>query len=180
MQAPQDARRKLGSEAMDTDKVRRSFRPDRVTILFVGESPPAGGTFFYCANSQLFYYTQNAFSHALEVGCADFLTQFRSLGCYLDDLVLVPIDRKCRRDRERAHKEGVASLADRIRSLSPYHVVVIGKGIRPQVEEAVKLSGIKATFDCVPFPANHWQNGFVEQMTVLLPRLLDVRHRPSR
>jgi len=31
----------------DLDKLRLRYRPDKISVLFVGESPPAGGTFFY-------------------------------------------------------------------------------------------------------------------------------------
>lgn len=30
----------------DVERLRRSFMPLRVRVLFIGESPPAGGTFF--------------------------------------------------------------------------------------------------------------------------------------
>jgi hypothetical protein len=35
------------------ESLRQSYRPQQVRVLFVGESPPAGGTFFYRANSNL-------------------------------------------------------------------------------------------------------------------------------
>jgi len=165
---------------MNTDEIRRSFQPDKIVILFVGESPPANGTFFYCANSQAFNYMQKAFSCVLEVGHADFLTQFKALGCYLDDLALAPINKLPSRDKKRACEEGVRSLAERIGCFSPRHVVAIKKSIWTEVEEAVQLSGTKATFHGVPFPGTGWQTEFVKEMAVLLPRLLGARQCPNR
>jgi len=43
--------------------LRESFRPTDVKILFIGESPPAGGTFFFAADSNLFRYTNAAFTN---------------------------------------------------------------------------------------------------------------------
>lgn len=45
----------------DRASMRESFRPADVKILFIGESPPAGGALFYAANSNLFRYTNAAF-----------------------------------------------------------------------------------------------------------------------
>ena len=50
---------------MTTEELRRRYRPETVRALFVGESPPAGGTFFYAANSNLYRFTEQAFRAAL-------------------------------------------------------------------------------------------------------------------
>src|SRR5688572_24876523 len=36
------------------ERLRQAYRPEDVPLLFVGESAPAGGTFFYQADSNLF------------------------------------------------------------------------------------------------------------------------------
>jgi hypothetical protein len=78
-----------------------------VRRLVVGKSPPANGTFFYKADSQVFRYMLEAFSKlgGPEIGGDEFLTRFKSLGCYLDDLVLKPINNTIRTERKRARKE---------------------------------------------------------------------------
>ena len=38
---------------MDTEAVRARYRPNRIATLFVGESPPASGKFFYYENTAL-------------------------------------------------------------------------------------------------------------------------------
>ena len=72
----------------DLEKLRRSFRPHRITTLFVGESPPQGGTFFYRGDSVLYHKMREALGAS-----ADFLAEFKAKGCYLDDLVLYPINK---------------------------------------------------------------------------------------
>jgi hypothetical protein len=47
----------------ELEKVRRSFRPRHITTLFVGESPPHSGVFFYKGDSQLYYRVKEAFGH---------------------------------------------------------------------------------------------------------------------
>jgi hypothetical protein len=69
--------------------IRKRYLTKEVRVLFVGESPPAGGTFFYAANSNLYFATEEAFVAALPaLEGKDFLEEFRRLGCYLDDLCL--------------------------------------------------------------------------------------------
>jgi hypothetical protein len=42
---------------MTTEVLRGRYRPDVIRVLLVGESPPAGGTFFYAANYNLYRAT---------------------------------------------------------------------------------------------------------------------------
>ena len=39
---------------------RARYRPDRITTLFVGESAPASGAFFYHGDSAMLRYMQQA------------------------------------------------------------------------------------------------------------------------
>jgi hypothetical protein len=39
---------------MDIEALRLSYKPEHIKILFVGESAPASGKFFYKGNSMLF------------------------------------------------------------------------------------------------------------------------------
>ena len=48
---------------METELVRERFRPERITTLFVGESAPASGDFFYYGNSGMTRYMQRAMGH---------------------------------------------------------------------------------------------------------------------
>lgn len=55
-----------GSSTLDFERLRARYRPERIVALFVGQSPPAGGTFFYFANSNLYRHTERAFREALD------------------------------------------------------------------------------------------------------------------
>jgi hypothetical protein len=76
--------------------LRKLFRPPKVNVLFIGESPPAGGTFFYQADSRLYQRTRAAFGRAFGRSMpegAEFLREFQRLGCYLEDLCAEPVNR---------------------------------------------------------------------------------------
>jgi hypothetical protein len=77
------------------DDIRLQYKPSNVRRLFICESSPFSGTFFYNANSELSRYTQDAFSAAFESEFADgqeLLGFFKSRGCYLIDLRGHPIN----------------------------------------------------------------------------------------
>lgn len=80
--------RMLAAENREVLRVR--YQPKRVKILFVGESPPGSGNFFYLATGPLFRSTRQAFVEAgppWEPASADrFLEHFRNRECYLEDL----------------------------------------------------------------------------------------------
>lgn len=128
---------------MNSEELRARYRPRDVDMLFVGESPPAGGTFFYAANSNLYYATEEAFRIGVpELLSGDFLDDFRALGCFLDDLCLRPVNHlrgtpelEQRRLNERSR--GEKPLADRIRDANPQAVAVVMKGIVDNVRSAI-------------------------------------------
>ncbi|MBI4361594.1 MAG: hypothetical protein HY558_00310 [Euryarchaeota archaeon] len=66
----------------EIERVRRDFKPDKVRVLFVGESPPAMGGFFYKVD-RLTRFTREAFYKVYgdEVGCGkQFLDFFKAQG----------------------------------------------------------------------------------------------------
>jgi hypothetical protein len=112
-------------------------------MLFVGESPPAGGTFFYSADSGLYRATRDAFCQALPgLRDGDFLRQFAALGCWLDDLCHEPIDRYEPLQRAQARRANEVRLAATIRDLQPRVVIILLKSIVPNVERAISAAGI--------------------------------------
>jgi hypothetical protein len=63
---------------VNSEDLRARYRPRDVDVLFIGESPPAGGTFFYAANSNLYYATEEAFRRGVpEILSGDFLDDFQ-------------------------------------------------------------------------------------------------------
>jgi hypothetical protein len=72
--------------------------------VFVGESAPANGRFFYDGNTRFTRHMQNAFDVAYGPSDVAFLTRFKSFGWYLDDLVLTPVNEV--KDRKGAMLRG--------------------------------------------------------------------------
>lgn len=111
------------------EHLREQHKPRCVRVAFIGESAPAGDTFFYAENSTLYYETRAAFDRALpgHSGTGGFLQRFKRLGCYLDDLCLEPVNQLEPRERERRRVEAMQPLAERLRAYAPRMVVAVGK-----------------------------------------------------
>jgi hypothetical protein len=78
--------------------------PLAITTLFLGESPPHDGTFFYKQDSLLYHRMKESFGAA-----SNFLPTFQAKGLFLDDLVLYPIKSNCgQKGTEQASTKGRA------------------------------------------------------------------------
>jgi hypothetical protein len=150
----------------NVEMTRESFKPDKIKLLFIGESAPAGGNFFYYGNSNMTAFMKRAFEEAF--GPMDnFLYGFKSMGCYLDDLVLVPVNGLARAERTRHCVSSKDDLSRRIRANRPDVVVCLMKGIGHIVSDAARTAGVER-FYCTHFPGNGQQGKFAEDMRVIL------------
>jgi hypothetical protein len=137
------------------ERTRRLYRPEHVRVLFIGESPPAGGTFFYDANSKLYRVTREAFEAALPAlrRNPDFLKAFQQLGCYLEDLAIVSVNGLPDDERQQACVQGVGPLARRIKPYRPLAVALVIKRIERPAREALKRAGLgDLPLQRLPFP----------------------------
>jgi len=140
-------------------------------MLFVGESPPASGRFFYSRNSGLYRALRDAFRHVDEsIGDENFLAMFQAAGCYLIDACGRPVDRMEPAGRRSACLAGEALLARRIRSLQPDSIVTLVRSIRENVERAALRAAWTGTMLTVPYPGR-WIQHRKAFMELLVPHL---------
>jgi hypothetical protein len=148
------------------EELRKSFYPGTVATLFVGESAPASGRFFYSGNSSLFRAMKRAFGDR-----ETFLQDFKTKGFYLDDLVLTPVNKLKRPERSRQRQDAVPELAKRLSEYKPKAVVVVMRAILPTVRKAMHMAGIMYEPFCVPHPAfGNWTR-FSNAMTQIIDDL---------
>ena len=145
-------------------------RPGRITTLFMAESAPIGGTFFYYGNGHLGRYLQRSIEEVL-AGDGDFLELFKSYGWYLDDLVPAPVDHLTPRERRAAHLGAAQDLQRRIAEYRPLAIVCLLKSIGAIVRAAASGAGFDGPFFEVPFPGNGQQRRFHLQMIDIVPKL---------
>jgi hypothetical protein len=160
------------------ERLRRKYRPPEVRLLFIGESPPASGRFFYQGDSGLYRAVRDAF-RAIDPSITDegFLTVFQNSGCYLIDTCIDPVDHLDARRRRAACAASERSLSRRIKSLRPDSIVILLRSIQENVRRAVALAAWRGPMLQVPYPgrwARH-REVFVEAMAPQLRALLGVQ-----
>lgn len=164
---------------MDVEILRKKCEPRELRVLFVGESPPANGTFFYAADSTLFKKMASAFAEALGKGVPEgpaFLEYFREAGCYLEDLCLDPVNRMKPPAKRRAQLAAVAPFAERLKAhQEPAIVIAVVIAIEDYVKRALALAGLgHVALRSVSFPGR-WDKGrFTAE---LVPLLTDLKKR---
>ena len=150
-------------------------RPEKVRLLFVGESPPASGRFFYHRDSGLYRALRDAF-HLADPAIVDanFLDVFERSGCYLLDLCDHPVDRLEPIERRQACRAAEPVLARRIRSLQPETIITLVRSIHPNVERAALRAEWTGGLVSVPYPGRWIQHrkAFWESLAPLLKGIL--------
>lgn len=124
--------------SLRTERLRRQFKPRAISVLFVGESAPASGDFFYRADSKLFDTIYAAFVteyHSIP-NRERFLDYFRSFGCYLDDLCLISVNRLDKKLRRSLRKRAERYLALRMSVYRPRAIVPLLSSIAQHVASA--------------------------------------------
>ena len=158
------------------ERLRRSYLPKRVRILFVGESAPASGRFFYQADSGLYHAIREAFVAAFPyLRHRDFLSSFRDLACYLVDLCSKPVDRLSNTSRKKAHRSGELQLSKTIRELRPHTLVILLRSIAPNVQRAAQLANWSGQTLELPYPGrwHHHRTAFVHNLAPVLKTNVD-------
>jgi hypothetical protein len=148
------------------EELRKRFRPDHITTLFVGESAPDSGKFFYNSDSSLFHAMKKAFG-----GRATFLEDFKMNGFYLDDLVLVPVNKLANKERSSLRWKSVSGFADRLNDYRPKTIVIVMRAIKPMVLEAMHRAGISYEPYSTPHPSFGNWNRFHIAMTEIIHSL---------
>jgi hypothetical protein len=155
----------------DLENLRCRFRPEWITTLFVGESPPQGGTFFYKGDS-LLYRQMKGSRKEFWVDGTDFLQKFKDMGFFLDDLVLFPINKKEEKERERLRWEGVESLAQRMDQSQPRAIMVVMCASEPMVRRAANRAELDIPIYVTAFPSRpEHQHRFRKDMREFIPNL---------
>src|SRR5262249_45796575 len=137
---------------MDVEATRIRYRPERITTLFVGESAPASGDFFYYGNTMMMRSVKRAMDAAGLRSDGDFFEYLKQLGWYLDDLVLTPVDKLAPSERQARCAASEPCLAERIAKYRPQAVVTLLKRIKPNVDAAMAAAGCSVPHHVLPFP----------------------------
>jgi hypothetical protein len=164
-----------GATSAAKEQLRRRYRPAAVKMLFVGESRPASGRFFYQADSGLYRAIREAFVAAFpDLEDANFLEAFRGLGCYLVDLCGAPVDRLSPQLRRQACQAGEERLSRIIRKLQPGTIVTVVRSIAPNVARTQSRANWSGTHLELSYPGR-WHRHRLAFLDALIPVLRHLR-----
>ncbi len=136
----------------------------------MGESAPVSGDFFYEGDTMMLRNTKQAVEQAFGTD-GNFLKRFKSYGWYLDDLVLVPINKLSRSERKAKWRESQGDLTARIAEYQPEAIVSMLRCIDSTVNAAADAAGSRVPRYVVPFPGMGHQRRFLSEMAKILPKL---------
>ena len=153
------------------ERLRRRYRPSRLRLLFIGESPPASGRLFYQCDSGLYRAIRDSF-RAIDASLTDteFLPVFQAAGCYLIDLCPFPVDQLDSAERRAACIAGEALLCRAIRRLQPEAVVTVVRSIKGKVDRAAACAGWQGRLIDLPYPGR-WSRHRSLFVNALTPEL---------
>ncbi len=160
------------------ERLRLKYRPEAVRCLFIGESPPASGRFFYRGDSGLYRAMREAFQIAdPSIGDEVFLRTFQAAGCYLIDLCPQPVDDLDSKARRAAHLAGEASLSRIIARLRPPILVTLLRSIEGNVTSALSGANWSGRVIHLPYPGRWSQHkdAFFRGIAPLISALLHER-----
>jgi hypothetical protein len=156
------------------DELREAYRPDRLRVLLIAESPPDAGDgarrFFYSprlSHDNLYRGVADAvYGHGNDIDVRDkaaVLARLQQDGFWLIDAVKAPINKKTRSERRTAIKAGVSHLVDNAVALAPELGVVICHSVVFELTApALRSAGLIVLHDRpLPFPLGNWRAEFV-------------------
>jgi hypothetical protein len=157
------------------ERIRRSYKPDKTRVLFVGESRPGGGTFFFNGDSNLVRHTQKSFEAAFKRSYespAAFLTAFKAAGFWLVDLCVEPVNGLNGKLRREACKAGEPALARLLAELRPRAVIGVKLDLEPHIRRGIASAGIEPPgLHMLPFPLYHHAARYQSELARILENL---------
>ena len=105
------------------ENLRYHYKPNNIEILFVGESRPQGGTFFYQEDSSLYRETKKAFNKYFTQDNFT-IDNFKQWGCWLYDICENPVNNLGNFERGRLIHESIPQLENIVKQESPKLIIV--------------------------------------------------------
>ena len=176
----------------DYAKSRGKYRPNRIRILLIAESPPSSGGYFYfpitIGKDHLFRETMKALGlwpaeTPMRKGLdkRPLLEEFRTKGFFLIDTCQSPVDKLDSKERKHEILRGASGLARRAEGLHPDHIIVIKKTVYRPVREALEWKGLGEKIlnnKPLKFPSHGNQRGYRSSLRRLLGKYPSVGRRP--
>jgi hypothetical protein len=166
---------------------RNKYKPRSIGVLFIAESPPSSGGYFYSEKTigkdHLFRETMKALefwpsSRPMRKGCdkRSMLSEFRSLGFFLIDTCEFPVDKLRPRERRLSTIRGALTLPGRVDALCPDRILIVKKTVfKPAIQALSKtgFAGRVLNTEPLPFPSHGNQKKYRTMLRRLMKKRLE-------
>ncbi len=165
-------------EAGDYAVARNKYRPSKIEVLWIAESPPSSQGFFYfektTGKDHLFRETMKAvgawpenLTMHKDMDKRPYLSQFE-LKCYfLIDTCELPVDNLDNARRREKIREGALRIVGEVRALEPESVLIVKANVFRQVRDELEKAGLGGRIlnkQPIPFPSHGWQSKYRSQV----------------
>ena len=169
----------------DCTKARDRYKPSHVLVLFIAESPPSSGGYFYFTQTigkdHLFRETMKALrfwpeTRPMRKGLdkRSLLNRFCSAGFFLIDTCQIPVDKLNTTARRASIANGAADLPRRVGHLDPDKILILKKTVYQPALDSLEAAGWNKRIlnsRAIPFPSHGNQRQYRREVG----RLLQVR-----
>lgn len=166
---------------------RDEFKPNEdkgIAILFIAESPPSSGGYFYSdeatGRDNLFRETMKALALCEEgrkmpkgLHKRSLLERFKDMRFFVLDVSYEPVDKMPAYKRRFALEKEIPRLLDDVRELDPESIIIIKASIFAIVKEALEKAGFAERIlnsHALPFPSHGNQKKYRDDLRKLIAR----------
>jgi len=156
-----------------------------VKLLWIAESPPTSGSYFYfqrtTGKDHLFRETMRAVGlwpekEIMKKGLdkQSLLERFRSKGYFLIDTCSYPVDKLPDRERRRAILHGTSGVVQLVSELNPDGIIIVKSNIYEPVKHALETWGLAEKIlnqKPLPFPSHGRQQSYRKQISNIMRNL---------
>src|SRR5437899_1537657 len=153
---------------------KNKYKPNRVNVLLIAESPPSSGGYFYSETTigkdHLFRETMKALEfwpvdRPMRKGCdkQPMLKRFCSIGFFLIDTCELPVDKLRPSQRRISTIQGASTLPRRVRELDPTRILIVKKTVFKHARQSLVEAGLGDRIlntKPLPFPSHGNQRKF--------------------
>lgn len=152
-------------------QTRFKYRPKNINILFIGESVPNNGTFFYHKDSNLFKATLEAFQKVFsDINQVNFLDRFKEMGFYIDDLCEEPVNQLGDKDRKTLRTLYEPNMEKRLELFKPKIIIYSPKTyLEKHIERMASKLKLEIPIHSLSFPGRpEHKKAYVEKLVSIL------------